>query len=137
MHSRPATVTDLHRVAAGMPYAKVCPGTEGNPIYQVSGKSFVFFRNPRPDAVDPETGERLDDVIVLWVASDEDKQALLAEGPPFFTTPHFDGHPSVLIRESHLGRLTVGEVTELVQDAWLARASRRRCQAWLAEQDLT
>jgi hypothetical protein len=37
---------------------------EGPPtVYQVSRKSFVFFRNPRPDAVDPQTGERYDDVI--------------------------------------------------------------------------
>ena len=40
-----------------------------------SGRSFVFFRNPRPDAFDPATGERYDDVIVLWVESDEAKQA--------------------------------------------------------------
>lgn len=120
-----------------MPYARVCPGTEDRPVYQVSGKSFVFFRNPRPDAFDPDTGERLDDVIVVWVASEEEKQMLLAAGPPFFTTPHFDGHPSVLIRESELGLLSVAELTELIQDAWLARASRRRGQAWLAEQNLT
>jgi hypothetical protein len=41
-----------------MPHVTVYPGAGDNPIYQVGGKSFVFFRNPRPDAVDPETGER-------------------------------------------------------------------------------
>ena len=38
-------------------------GSRENPVYQVGGKSFVFFRTPRPDAFDPETGERYDDVI--------------------------------------------------------------------------
>ena len=50
-----------------MPHVTVERGPRDNPVYQVGGKSFVFFRNPRPDAVDPETGERYDDVIVFWV----------------------------------------------------------------------
>ena len=83
-------------------------GSRENPIYQVGGKSFVFFRNPRPDAVDPVTGERYPDVIVFWVPSESDKQALVQDpGSPFFTTPHFDGHPSVLVRGSRIGELTV------------------------------
>ena len=79
--------------------------------YQVGGKSFLFFRNPRPDALDAETGERLDDVIVIWVPDEADKAALLQDPElPFFTTPHFDGHPSVLVRASELHRLTVTEL---------------------------
>lgn len=54
----PATVADVHRIAAGMPHVRVYPGTADRPVYQVGGKSFVFFRNPRPDAVDPATGDR-------------------------------------------------------------------------------
>ena len=103
-------------------------------VYQVGGRSFVFFRTPRPDAVDPETGERYDDVIVFWVESEEDKQALvLDESTPFFSTPHFDGHPSVLLRGSRIGELSLEELTEVVQDAWLARAGKRARAAWLAE----
>src|SRR5262245_30779696 len=60
---RPARVEDVHELALAMPYVTVYPGTGDNPIYQVGGKSFIFFRNPRPDAVDPETGERYRDVI--------------------------------------------------------------------------
>jgi len=59
----------------GMPHVTVWPGSRENPIYQVGGKSFVFFRNPRPDAADPVTGERYPDVIVFWVPSESDKQA--------------------------------------------------------------
>lgn len=132
----PATVADVHRVAGGMPHVTVDPGETDRPVYQVGGKSFVFFRNPRADALDPDTGERYDDVIVFWVAGEQDKQALLQSGPPYFTTRHFDGHPSVLIRASQLGRLSRAEVTELVQDAWLSRASRRRATLWLAEHGL-
>ena len=131
---RPARVEDVHELALGMPHVKVERGPSGNPVYQVGGKSFVFFRTPRPDAVDPETGERYPDVIVFWVESESEKQALVQDpGSPFFTTPHFDGHPSVLLRASRLPEISLRELTEVVQDAWLAQASPRRRQVWLAD----
>ena len=128
-----ATVQDVHDLAAAMPHVTVHrPGTP-NPVYQVGGKSFVFFRTPRPDAVDPDTGERYPDVIVFWVGSEADKQSLVQDpGTPFFTTPHFDGHPSVLVRAGRIGELDRDELAEIVQDAWLAQASKRRADAWLA-----
>src|SRR3954470_23975117 len=120
-----------------MPGVRVWPGREDRPVYQVGGRSFVIFRTPRPDAVDPETGERYDDVIVFWVGSEEEKLALvLDDSTPFFTTPHFDGHPSVLLRGSPIGELTIEELREVVQDAWLARAGKRARTAWLAEHRL-
>lgn len=131
--SRRATVDDVHDLALAMPHVKVVDGTRDRPIYQVGGKSFVFFRNPRPDAVDPSTGERYDDVIVLWVADEGDKLALVQSESPFFTTPHFDGHPSVLLRGSRVGELGYDELAEVVQDAWLAQASPTRRRKWLAE----
>jgi hypothetical protein len=132
--SRRARVQDVHELAAAMPHVTVEHGPAGNAVYQVGGKSFVFFRTPRPDAVDPETGERYADVIVFWVPSESDKRALVQDpGTPFFTTPHFDGHPSVLVRQSRLGEITRQELAEIVEDAWLARASKRRATAWLAE----
>jgi hypothetical protein len=117
-----------------MPYVTVHPGTERRPVYQVGGKSFVFFRNPRPDAFDPETGERYDDVIVFWVADEGDKIAMVQdESTPFFTTPHFDGHLSVLLRAGRVGEITYEELAEVVQEAWLSRASTARRAAWLRE----
>lgn len=117
-----------------MPHVTVEYGSDDNPVYQVGRKSFVFFRTPRPDAVDPETGERWTDVIVFWVESEADKQALVQDGTtPFFTTAHFDGHLSVLLRAGRIGELTRTEVAELIQDAWLARASARRAAAWLKD----
>lgn len=131
---RPARVEDLHELAGAMPHVTAYRDGSEIPVYQVGGKSFVFFRTPRPDAVDPDTGERYPDVIVLWVASEEDKQALVQDpGTPFFTTPHFAGHPSVLVRACRLGELTRAELAEVVQDAWLSRASKRRADAWLAD----
>lgn len=131
-NSRPARVEDVHELALAMPHVTVDHGSGDNPVYQVGGKSFIFFRNPRPDAVDPETGERYQDVIVFWVESEEDKRALVQdEASPFFTTAHFDGHRSVLLRACHIGELTRGELAEIVQDAWLSRASARRAAAWL------
>jgi hypothetical protein len=72
-------------------------------------------------------------VIVFWVESEADKLALIQdEGSPFFTTSHFDGHLSVLIRGSRIGELTLQELTEVVQDAWMSRASARRVATWLS-----
>jgi hypothetical protein len=130
---RQARVEDVHTVAAGMPFVTVEEIGGGRRVYQVGRKSFVFFRNPRPDAVDPVTGERYDDVIVFWVGSEAEKQALVQDAStPFFSTPHFDGHPSVLLRGSRIGELSRDEVFEVVQDAWLARASTARARDWLA-----
>ncbi len=134
---RSARVADVHALALAMPYVTRVEGPLGNPVYQVGGKSFVFFRNPRPDAADPVTGERYDDVIVFWVANEADKQALIDDTTtPFFTTPHFDGHPSVLVRARDLPSLSYAELAEVIQDAWLARASARRAANWLKSKGL-
>jgi hypothetical protein len=131
--TRAARVEDVHRLALAMPHVTVTGGTKDNPVYQVGGRSFVFFRNPRPDAVDPDSGERYRDVIVFWVADEAEKQALVQdESTPFFSTSHFDGHSSVLVRASRLGELSLAELQEIVQDAWLSRASRHRAEQWLS-----
>ncbi len=134
--SRRARVEDVHELALRMPHVTVVHGSDSNPVYQVGRKSFVFFRTPRPDAVDPGTGERYPDVIVFWVPSQSDKQSLVQDqGSPFFTTPHFDGHLSVLVRASRLDELSLRELTEVVQDAWLSRASPTRAAAWLRSRE--
>jgi hypothetical protein len=134
---RTARAEDVHDLAVAMPHVTRGEGPAGNSIYAVGGKSFVFFRTPRPDAVDPATGERYADVIMFWVASEADKHAMI-EDPrsPFFSTPHFDGHPSVLVRASRLRELAYDELAEVVQDAWLSRASARRATQWLKSRGL-
>ena len=137
MRDRPAKVADVHQIASGMPHVKRIEGPKGNPIYQVGGKSFVFFRTPQPDAEDPETGERWTDVIMIWVESEAEKLALTQDQTsPFFTTDRFDGHLSVLVRASRLREIGKQELTELIADAWLSRASARRAERWLAERDI-
>jgi hypothetical protein len=140
MAPRKARAADVHEIASGMPHVTKWERDDGTdrPVYQVGGKSFVFFRTPRPDAVDPDTGEKYDDVIMIWVESEDEKLALVSdEANPFFTTPHFDGHPSVLIRAARLGELSRQELTEIIQDAWLSRASNRRATTWLKEHRLS
>jgi hypothetical protein len=135
MADRRARIADVHDIAAAMPHVTRIEGPKGNPIYQVGGKSFVFFRTPQPDAVDAGTGEKFTDVLMLWVEDERDKLALLQDSRSlFFTTDRFDGHPSVLLRTSRIGEITLSELRELIQDAWLSRASNRRAQAWLATQ---
>jgi hypothetical protein len=134
--SRPATVDDIHEVARSLPGVTL-GGARGNAnpvVYQVSRRSFIFFRNPRPDAVDLETGERYTDVIVFWVESELEKEAILADTSlPFFTTPHFDGHPSVLLRGSRVGELSRDELAGFVERAWLSRAGPRAIARWSDE----
>ncbi len=131
-----SNAADVHRIAAGMPGAVRLDEPSGAVVYQVSRKSFVFFRNPRPDALDSETGERLSDVIVIWVPSVLEKDALVGDpDTPFFTTPHFDGHLSVLVRAAHLPRVEVDELRELIEDAWLSRAPVTKARAWRLDHD--
>jgi hypothetical protein len=133
MPDRPARVSDVHEIAASMPHVIRIDGPRGNAIYQIGAKSFVFFRNPRPDAKDPVTGEPYPDVIVIWVESESDKLALIQDpATPFFTTDHFDGYLSVLVRASQLHEIDRTELAEVIQDAWLSRASKRRGADWLA-----
>ena len=133
--SRSATVDDIHEIALALPGVSRggARGTLDPIVYQVSRRSFIFFRNPRPDAVDPETGERYTDVIVFWVDCDLEKEAILADTSlPFFTTPHFDGHASVLLRGSRIGELSRDELAGFVEGAWLARAGPRAVARWKA-----
>ena len=124
MTARKARLTDIGEIALGLP--EVEEGTSwGRPAYVVRKKSFVHFREPRPEAIDPVTGERMDDVIIISVADQNDKDALVASGGPWFTTPHFDGYNAILVRERDLGRLTRRELEEVITDAWAAKAPKR------------
>ncbi len=74
---------------------------------------------------------------MFWIPSEADKQSLIQDpASPFFTTPHFDGHPSVLVRACRIGELSREELAEIVQDAWLSRASARRASEWLRSHSL-
>jgi hypothetical protein len=118
-----ASWDDVRRVALSLPETSEQP-THGNASWRVRDKLFVWERPLRPadlralrDAAPsgPILGARVEHLGA--------KEALLADEPDvYFTTPHFDGYPAVLVR---LDRIEVGELEELIVDAWLARAPRR------------
>jgi hypothetical protein len=130
--SRKARVSDIEELAMALPQVQKALAWGDRPAYQVNGRSFVIHRGPRKDAVDEATGKRLEDVVMIVVPGPEDKEAILGSGPPWFTTPHFDGYNAVLVREAHLGQLTRTELAEVIEDAWLARAPKRLAKEWLA-----
>ena len=129
------TMADLDELALALPQATKELSDDGRPAYFVHGKLFCCQRGRRRDAVDPDTGERLDDVLMFRVADLGVKELLLAdERDVFFTTPHFDGYPAVLLRIPDLRRVDRGELHDLVAEAWLTRAQKRVAKAWLEEQ---
>ena len=130
-------MADLDELALAMPQTTK-EVTDGRPAYFVHGKMYCFHRGRRPDAIDPETGERLEDVLMFRVADLGVKELMLAdERGVFFTTPHFDGYPAVLVRIPDLARLDREELEDAVVEAWLTRAQKRVAKAWLAEQSHT
>jgi hypothetical protein len=127
-------MADLDELALALPQATKELSDDGRPAYKVHGRLFCLHRARRPDAVDPETGERLDDVLMFRVADLDVKELLLADQRRiFFTTPHFDGYAAVLVRIPELERLEREELEDLVAEAWLTRAQKRVAKAWLAE----
>jgi hypothetical protein len=128
------TMGDLDELALAMPHATKEVAGDGRPSYLVHGKMFCFHRSRRPDAVDPGTGERMDDVLMFRVPGIEEKELLLSDDRGiYFTTPHFRGYPAVLVRIPDLARLDRAELRDVVVDAWLTRAQKRVAKAWLAE----
>jgi hypothetical protein len=129
-----ATMADLDELALAMPETTKEVSEDGRPSYAVHGKSYLIHRSRRPDAVDPETGERLDDVLMFRVEDLGVKELMLTDPRGiYFTTPHFDGYPAVLVRIPDLARFDLGELGDIVAEAWLTRAQKRLANAWLEE----
>jgi len=104
-----STEEDVRRLATALPEVveRPCHGTPG---FYVAG---TIFARVLPDP----------DVLVCWRKDLGEKQVLLEADPEkFFTTDHYDGHASVLVR---LGRVGTDELAELLTEAWEARAPRR------------
>jgi hypothetical protein len=130
-------MADLDELALAMPQATKELSEDGRPSYIVHGKMFCFHRGPRRDAVDPQTGERLEDVLMFRVEDLNVKELLLSDDRGvFFTTPHFDGYSAILVRIPSLAKLDRDELRGLVVEAWLTRAQKRVASAWLREHQL-
>jgi hypothetical protein len=124
-----ATWDDVRRLALALPETAEVT-SRGHIQWRVKDKLFVWERPlRRPDlealgaaAPDgPILGARVEHVVA--------KEALIADAPQiYFTTPHFDGYPAVLVRLEEIG---LEELTELVTEAWLCRAPKRLADAFL------
>src|SRR5690606_21243666 len=124
----------LDRLARSLPEVEVRYSTDDRPEYRVRDKLFLCLRSRRKDAVDPDTGELMDDVLMIRTPGLEAKERLLAdESLPLFTTEHFFGWPAVLLRVRDLARLGDDALGELVTGAWMVQAPKRMVKAWQAE----
>ena len=127
-------MADLDELALALPGTTKETSDDGRPSYLVHGKRFCLQRGRRPDAVDSTTGERLDDVLMFRVADLDVKELLLSDvRGVYFTTPHFNGYPAVLVRIPDLPRLDRDELHDLIAEAWLTRAQKRIAKQWLVE----
>lgn len=126
-----ATWDDVRRIALALPETTERPSYGGVPAWRVKDAAFAWARPLRRvdlealgDAAPegPILGARVPDLGV--------KEALLADDPDaYFTTPHFEGYPSILVR---LDRIDLAELEELIVEAWLARAPKRLAARYLS-----
>lgn len=127
--ARRAKPSDIEAICLGLPETELGISWGDRPTYKVprgeKGRGFVLERAPRHDAVDPETGEEYDDLLVIRTANPEDKAALVEADGPFFTIDHFRNYNAVLVQQSRLKELDVDELREIITDAWLAVAPKR------------
>jgi len=121
--------TDVRRIALSLPETTE-QSMHGLPSWRVRKKLFVWERPLRKSDLEA-LGEAAPDGPILGARVEHllAKEALLADDPTvYFTTPHFDGYPSVLVR---LERIAVSELEELTIEAWLARAPKRLAKQYL------
>jgi hypothetical protein len=91
----------------------------GTPALKVRNNGMICRLRTNPDA------------LVLRVIDLADREALLKGRPDvFFSTPHYDGYPYVLVR---LDAVDPVELSELIEDAWRLRAPKRAIKAYEAE----
>jgi len=113
------------------------PGTNegtafGSAAWTVNKKLFVWERPLRKSDL-AALGEKAPKGAILGVRTPdlEMKDVLLASDPKvFFTTPHFDGYPAVLVR---LEKIAVKRLRDVIEEAWLSRAGKRAVAEFLRE----
>ena len=125
-----ATPDDIAAICLSLPEVELGISWGDRPTYKVpkgeKGKGFLLYRSPHKSAVDPDTGEMYDDLLVIITPTEADKRALVEDAAtPFFTIDHFKGYNAVLVRESRLGELSRDELAEIITDAWATAAPKR------------
>jgi hypothetical protein len=119
-----ATWEDVSRIALALPGAEERLA-RGNRQWRVGEKLFVWERPLRPKEIESLGAAAPPDGPVLGVRVEHlgAKEAMLAaQAEVYFTTSHFEGHPSVLVL---LERIGVDELEEAIVEAWFARAPAR------------
>ncbi len=136
--TRPSTPDDVGVICLSLPEVELGISWGDRPTYKVptgpKGKGFLLYRMPHRTAVDPVTGEEYDDLLVIHTPTLEAKQELVDDpASPFFTIDHFNGFKAVLVRQSRLGEVGLDELTEIITDAWAARAPRSLVKRYFAD----
>ena len=136
--SRKARPEDIDEICGSLPETELGTSWGDRPTWKVprgdKGKGFVLYRMPHKTAVDPETGEMYDDVVVITTPTEVEKHALVAdESTPFFTIDHFKGFNGVLVQQSRLGEIGRAELAEVITDAWAARAPKSLVKKYFAD----
>ncbi|MBS1844710.1 MAG: MmcQ/YjbR family DNA-binding protein [Actinobacteria bacterium] len=125
-----ATWEDVEEIALALPEVAEEP-TYGNRGWKVRKKLFVWERPLRTTEIEQlgDAAPPADTAILgVCVPDEEAKQALLGSEPEiYFTTPHFDGHLSVLVL---LDRIPRKDLEEAIVEAWLSRAPERVAASW-------
>ncbi len=124
-----ATWEQVRSIALALPETEE-RDSRGACQWRVKDKLFVWERPLRTKEVE-ELGDDTPDgpILAARVEHVGAKEALLADDPDlYFTTAHFDGYPAILVR---LDRAELGELREVVTEAWLARAPRLLVKAYL------
>ncbi|MCZ7437195.1 MmcQ/YjbR family DNA-binding protein [Micromonospora sp. WMMC241] len=127
-----ATWDDVRRIALALPETTERGSYDDLPAWRVRDKMFVWERPLRRADLDA-LGDAAPDGPILGVRMPDlgAKEAVLADDPAVhFTVPHLDGSSVVLVR---LDRIEVAELTELITEAWFARAPKRLAAAHRAD----
>jgi hypothetical protein len=126
-----ATWDDVRRIALALPEAAEPRSKGGLAQWRVRDKLFAWERPLRRSdlqALGPRAPKG--HILAARVPHLGAKEALLATNPKvYFTTPHFDGYPAVLVR---LGRISIAELEELLVEAWAVQAPKRVSRAYWA-----
>ncbi|MFB9314416.1 MmcQ/YjbR family DNA-binding protein [Nocardioides plantarum] len=130
MSSRPAHADDVDKICAALPETELGTSWGDVPTWKVpagpKGKGFVLYRKPSPTALDPDTGEPYDDLLVITTPTEVEKAALVEDpDTPFFTVDHFNNYSAVLVQQSRLGEISRDELAEIITDAWAKAAPKR------------
>jgi hypothetical protein len=129
-----ATWTDVRRLALALPGTSEERTSRGWCAWIVNRKFFAWERPLLPADL-AALGGRAPGGPILGVRTNdlEMKEVFLHSDPGiFFTTPHFDGYPAVLIR---LDKITRAKLKDILVEAWLSRAAKRAIAAFLEKQE--